>query len=117
LYFIDAFGFEPVCLTLSQAYWKNFTLRRPDEIRLTFETTSQIGRRVQTRKRVKVMDEVRLIEIPTTARDVGPVYFGASLNLEQYFLKPANPAKQLWRQAGLSPEEVNKVFVAKPNSA
>ena len=52
------------------------------------------------------MDEVRLIEIPTTARDVGPVYFGASLNLEQYFLKPANPAKQLWRQAGLSPEEV-----------
>ena len=108
---------RPVCLTRRQAYWKNFTLCRPDEIRLTFETTSQVGRWVQTRKFVKVMDEMGLIKIPATARDVRPVDLCACLNLEQYFLKPANPAKQLWRQASLPPEQINKVFVAKPNSA
>jgi len=63
------------------------------------------------------MDEMGLIKIPATTRDVRPVYLCAGLNLEQYFLEPANPAKHLWRQASLSPEQVNKVFVAQPNPA
>jgi hypothetical protein len=58
-----------------------------------------------------------LIKIPATTSDVRPVDLCACLNLEQHLLKPANPAKQLWRQAGLSPEEINKMFVAKPNFA
>ena len=107
----------PVCLTRRQAYWKNFTLSRPDEIRLAFETTDQVGRGVQTREFVKVVDEMGLIKIPATACDVRPVDRCARLNLEQHLLKPANPAKQLWRQASLSPEQINKMFVAKPNSA
>ena len=58
-----------------------------------------------------------LIKIPATTRDVRPVYLGACLNLEQYLLKSADPAKHLWRQANLSPEQVNKVFVAKADLA
>ena len=58
-----------------------------------------------------------LVKIPTTARDVRPIYLCACLNLEQYFLKPANTAKHFWRQAGLPPEQVNKVFVAKADLA
>ncbi len=58
-----------------------------------------------------------LIKIPATARDVRPVYLYACLNLEQHLLKPANTAKQLWGKTGLSPEQVSKVFVAKPNPA
>jgi hypothetical protein len=58
-----------------------------------------------------------LIKIPATACDVCSVDLCACLNLEQHFLKPANPAKQLWREASLSSEQINKMFVAKPNSA
>ena len=100
-----------------QVYWKNFTLCRPNEIRFAFETTGHVGRGVQTRKFVKVVDEMGLIKIPATACDVRPVDLCACLNLEQRLLKPANPAKQLWRQAGLPPEQIDKMFVAKPNSA
>src|SRR4029077_19148961 len=103
-------------LTLGQAYWKNFTLCRPDEIRLPFEAASQVRRWVQPRKFVKVMDEMGLIKIPATACDVRPVDLCACLNLEQHLLKPTNPAKQLGRQASLPPEQINKMFVAKPNS-
>ena len=56
-----------------------------------------------------------LIKIPATTRNVRPVYLCACLNLEQYLLKTANPAKDLWRQTGLSSEYVNEVFVAKPD--
>jgi len=58
-----------------------------------------------------------LVKITATARDVRPIYLCACLNLEQCLLKPANAAKHLWRQAGLSAKQVNKVFVAKPDPA
>ena len=63
------------------------------------------------------MNEMGLIKIPATTRYVRPVYLCACLNLEQYLLKPANAAKHFWQQTGLSSEEVNKVFVAKPQPA
>jgi len=63
------------------------------------------------------MDEMGLVKIPATARDIRPVYLCACLNLAQYLLKPANTAKHFWRQTGWSPEQVNKVFVAKPEPA
>ena len=111
------FRFSPFCLTLAEAYWKNFTLCSPDEIALTFQTATEVGGRVQPGEVDEVVDEVGLVKVPTSTGDVRPIYFRACLHFEQDLLKTTNTAKHLGREAGLSPEQVNEVFVAESDLA
>lgn len=99
------------------AYWKNFTSRDSDEIAFTLETTLRIRGRVQTGEFGEVADEVRLIEISATTGDIGPVKIGARLNFDQRLLKTADPAKDLWCQAGFRPEKIDKVLVTNADLA
>ena len=98
-------------------YWKNFTLRSPDEIAFALETALWIYRRVQTGELGEVMDKMRLIEVSAATGDIGPINLGACLNFDQYLLKTADPAKKLWRETGFTTKEVDKMFVTEAELA
>jgi hypothetical protein len=58
---------------------------------------------------------MRLVEIPTAATNVSPVYVRSRLNLVQDLLESADPAKKFWAQTSFPPEQVDKMLVAKAN--
>jgi hypothetical protein len=67
-----------------------------DEVRV-FKLVTDIDGRIQTGKRVKVLNEMRLIEIAAVVGDVGPLDALLRRDLRQDLLKTSNSTKQLWR--------------------
>ena len=67
---------------------------------------------IHTRKRMKVLDEVRLVIVAARKRDVGPLDLPVVADLLQDALESTNPAEQLRRQTNLVGEHVEEAPMA-----
>ena len=62
--------------------------------------TGYVGRRIEARKRPKIVDEVRLIEVTAIQRDIGPLDVLANAHAAQRLLKSPDAAKNFGRESG-----------------
>lgn len=68
----------------------------------------EIGGRRETRKRLEVMIEMRLVIIATGKSEIGPNHWLACLEMVEYGLKACDAEKKLGGQANRCAEEVGE---------
>src|SRR5260370_39155530 len=77
--------------------------------------TDAIGRRIDSRKRYEVVNEVRLVEVAASACDFHPVIIRTTVNQLQDLLKAANARVELRRQSNLAAEKLNETARTQTN--
>ena len=70
----------------------------------------QIGARSQSSKSLKVVDEMRLVEIPAGEREVCPLGGLPSCGPPQRLLKAKQAAKHFWRESDGFLEQLDEVL-------
>ena len=73
-----------------------------------------IGRRVQTREALKVVHEMRLIEVATAARNICPLDVPLRRDLPEHLLETLDAAEQFRRQSDVPAKLADEVFVTHP---
>ena len=77
-------------------------------IQLCSELYASILERSHIGKGTKVVDKVRLVEVSAIGRQLSPINDHAFLNAIERSAKPPHSTEQLWRQANVFPEQLNK---------
>ena|SRR6266699_3462117 len=70
----------------------------------------QIGARSQSSKSLKVVDEMRLVEIPAGERQVRPLGGLPSCGPVQHLLKAKQAAKHFWRESDVFLEQLDEAL-------
>src|SRR5947209_19530675 len=68
----------------------------------------EVGRRVNASEGLEVVDEMRLIEVATTQRNVCPINLRRRVDETQDLLKTAHAAEQLRRQTDLFAKDLDE---------
>ncbi len=79
------------------------------------EETGGIACRRESGKALKIMNEVCLVVIPASERNLRPLYFSLNVNAVEHALKTSNSAEGFRSEAGLVVEELRKSAVAHPD--
>src|SRR5258708_6417900 len=77
--------------------------------------TDEIGRRIDSRKRFEVVNEVCLVEVAAGSGQIDPIVIHTVMNQLQDLLKAANARVELRRQSNLAAEKLNETARTQTN--
>jgi len=80
-----------------------------DVVRISFSALDEIGRWVEAGKRLKVVDEMRLVVVTAGQRDVHPINTLLFPEAAQNLLKASDAAELLGRQSDFVAKHLNEV--------
>ena len=73
-----------------------------------FAALGEVDTWIEARESLEIADEMRLIEIAASERDIGPIHLLRPMDELQHLLKAPDAAEELWRQPDLFVKNLDK---------